>query len=512
MSESQTTTSATWSDRPRVTTSGGTVVGRAPHAGVTAFLGIPFARSSRFEPPLPTRWSGELDATEHGPICPQIPGLLENVLGSGVPPMSEDCLSLSVHVPERALAPGSNGTFDPRPVLVWIHGGAYVNGSGSAPWYDGASLARRGDVVVVSVNYRLGVFGFWRSNNLGLLDQIAALRWVRENIGAFGGDPGNVTIFGESAGGSSVVALMASPEASGLFHRVWAMSPSIGQYRTAARGEEIADGFLRAAEAEDDEALLSMSVEKLLEIQSATLATNGRAYDYFAPTFPGSGLPDDIVLAASTCPVPLVVGTTRDENRLFGAFSPEAASMNESRMRAIISALLTDPAHDSVAHDSVAHDSLVDEAIELYRRHRPGETDAQIVMAVQTDEGFRRRAVDLADGRHAAGTVTHVYWFTWPSPAFGGLLGSCHALDIPFAFHNLEQPGVTVFTGDGPERATVADAMSGEILRFAREGSVSWPSHDPDSRATFRIDLESEVVHDPEVEIRRFWERLRATV
>jgi len=462
-------------------------------------LGIPFARSTRFEPPLPAEWSGELDATEHGPICPQIPGLLENVLGTGVPSMSEDCLTLAVHVPEAALpSDGAGRAGSGLPVLVWIHGGAYVNGSGSAPWYDGAALARRGDVIVVSVNYRLGVFGFWRSNNLGLLDQIASLEWVRSNIAAFGGDPTNVTVFGESAGGSSVVALMASPEASGLFHRVWAMSPSIGQYRTAARGDEIADVFLRRLDLTHDSEMVDLPVDRLLEAQAATLAETGRAYDYFAPTFPGSGLPDDIVEAAARCELPLVVGTTRDENRLFGAFSPDASTMDESKMRRFVAS--------TIGIDT--DDPAVELAIDIYRRHRPGESEAQIVMAVQTDEGFRRRAVGLADRRHENGTRTHVYWFTWASPAFGGLLGSCHALDIPFAFHNLQQPGVEMFTGDGDDRFDVADALSAEILRFASTGSVDWPSHDTERRATWRVDRTCDVVVDPEAEIRRFWEGL----
>lgn len=457
--------------------------------GSGAFLGITYARARRFEPPVAVEpWSGEIDAVDHGPICPQEPGLMESAMGMPLPPMSEDCLSLGVFVPP------SFGTSTGRPVLVWIHGGAYVNGSGSTPWYDGSSLAVRGDAVVVTINYRLGVFGFYRDNNLGLLDQIEALRWVRRNVAGFGGDPDDVTIFGESAGGSSVVALMASPDTRGLFARVWSMSPSIGQYRTARRAEEIAAKFRDVMGVATDDDLRNAPTDRLLATQAAVIAENGRAFDYFSPTWPGAALPDDIVAAAAANPVPLVVGTTRDENRLFSAFSPEAAEMSTAKMNEHFERLL--PGHAA-------------RAVDVYRRHRPGETEAQLVMAAQTDEGFRQRAIRLAERRADHGHSTHAYWFTWPSPAFGGAFGSCHALDIPFTFDNLGQPGVEMFTGDGTERQVVADALSSELLAFASSGAVSWPAYDRTDRTTWRCDVVGEVLTDPEPEIRVLWEAAR---
>ena len=463
----------------------GRLIGDERPDGTHAYLGIRYASAPRFAPAQAEKpWSGVREARSHGAICPQEPGLIESAMGGSLPPMAEDCLSLSVHTP----GDGRTGL----PVLVWVHGGGFVNGSGSSPWYDGSALARRG-VVVVSINYRLGVFGFWRGNNLGIGDQIEAMRWVRRNIEGFGGDPDNVTVFGESAGGSSVVALMASPDARGLFRRVWSMSPSIGQYRSLERADRHADRFLELAGVSDDRALAGLTVEQLLDAQKRLMGESSRAYDFFSPTASGTHLPGDIVSSAATCDVRLVVGTTRDENRLFGAFTPEAQNMDETRARSMISALLPE------RHD----------AVEVYRRHRPGESDAQVVMAVQSDEGFRQRAIRLAEMHATNGGTTHMYWFTWPTPAFGGVLGSCHAIDIPFTFDNLDAPGISMFTGDAPERAVLARDVSSQLLSFATDGSLDWPSFCVEKRTTRVFDLEPAVIADPEPEIRALWESAR---
>jgi para-nitrobenzyl esterase len=463
----------------------GPVIGQVRSDGTHAFLGLPYAEAPRFSSAIPEKpWSEPRQAHAHGPICHQEPGLIESAMGGSLPPMGEDCLSLSVHTP----GDGRTGL----PVLVWIHGGGFLNGSGSSPWYDGAALARRG-VVVVSINYRLGVFGFWRGNNLGIGDQIEALRWVRSNVEGFGGDPGNVTIFGESAGGSSVVALMASPDARGLFHRVWSMSPSIGQYRSLERADMHADRFLELAGAADDGALSSMTPEQLLEAQKSLIGESSRAYDFFSPTAGGTHLPGDIVEMAAASDARLVVGTTRDENRLFGAFTPDAQNMTGDKMTQMMNALLPDRS----------------DAVDVYRRHRPGENDAQIVMAAQTDEGFRQRAIRLAEKHTANGGTSHMYWFTWPTPAFGGVLGSCHAVDIPFTFDNLNAPGISMFTGDAPERAVLARDLSSQLVSFAIDGTVDWPSFCRERRATRVFDVESMVLHDPEPEIRALWESAR---
>ena len=474
----------------RAQLSDGPLIGSVRPDGTRAFLGITFARAPRFTPAIPEKPCSEpRRALDHGPICPQVAGLMESAMGVTLPPMDEECLSLGVQTP------GQNAPGRPTsgwPVLVWIHGGAYLNGSGSTPWYDGAALARQG-AVVVTINYRLGVFGFWRDDNLGLGDQIEALRWVHRNIAGFGGDPDNVTIFGESAGGSSVVALMASPDARGLFRRVWSMSPSIGQYRSIERAEKHAARFLEIAGVANDEALRDLSSERLLEIQNVVIAEGGRAFDHFAPTAGGAHLPGDIVELAARSDAHLVVGTTRDENRLFGVFTPEAQNMTTDTMRSMIGAML--PGSDA--------------AVDVYRRHRPGETDAQIVMAAQTDEGFRQRAIRLAEKRAAAGRSIHMYWFTWPTPAFGGAMGSCHAIDIPFIFDNLDAPGISMFTGDAPERADLARDVSSQLVSFAATGALDWPAFDLDRRATRVFDLAPSVIDDPEPEIRALWETAR---
>src|SRR4051812_2630533 len=286
------------------------------HEGTAVFKGIRYATAARFCPPeATTPWHGELDATRDGAQCHQVPGMLERLLGSGSLPFSEDCLFLNVVTP--------SADAERRPVLVWIHGGAFTTGSGAMPWYHGSRLARRGDVVVVTINYRLGALGFLElpdgiggpdhaSRNAGLLDQIAALRWVHDHIEAFGGDPTNVTIFGESAGGASVVALLAVAGAAGLYSRALAMSPSIPQLRTVERAREVGGHFVAATGASPEE-LAELPIERLMEAQAEVLASGGDRFTAFAPTADGVVLDAHPLAAAAANPVPLVIGTTRDE-------------------------------------------------------------------------------------------------------------------------------------------------------------------------------------------------------
>jgi len=450
------------------------------------FKGIRFATAQRFEAPvLITDWRTELDATMYGAQCHQTPGMLERTFGSGSLPMTEDCLFLNVFMP-------SAHADVLRPVLVWIHGGAFVNGSGATPWYDGSELASRADVVVVTVNYRLGAFGYLGDLNLGTRDQIAALQWVHDAIASFGGDPGNVTIFGESAGGSAVVALLATPPATGLFHRAFAMSPSITQLRNAHRASEAESQFLAAARVSDREQALSLTPDQMLDAQQLLLRDVGAGFSGFSPTSGTSLIPMPIRRAAAANPVPLVLGTTRDEMQMFTAFSPSLAQIDDATLEAMARARFGD--------------ELVATALEAYRSARPTANNSQLAAAIQTDETFRVPARLLAEDRAAAGMPTWMYWFTWASTAFGGVLGSCHAIDVPFAFHNLNKKGVAAFTGESPERTQVADAYSEAIVGLATTGRAGWSQFDSTRRSTLQVDVVTAVIDDPEPEIRLLWE------
>lgn len=453
-------------------------------ADINRYYGIRFARAERFEAPVREPFAG-VPAVEGtaGPMAPQVPGMLEQMLGAAEMAMDEDCLFLNVFKPSDADAGSA------LPVLVWIHGGAYLNGSGSGPWYEGSQLARRG-AVVVTVNYRLGALGFLGADNWGTLDQICALEWVRDNIGVFGGDANNVTIFGESAGGSAVLSLMAAPAASGLFHRVVAQSPSIRQLRTVEVARDWEQAFLDKAGVSAREDLRSLSVDQILAVQSEVIRMQSRNYDMFSPAAGGSGLADDILKVAATNPVPLVIGTTRDESRLFTMFDPQFANCDAEQWNGFLANYFED---------------RTDDARSVFESHREGCSPAQLVAAVQTEHSFRQPAISLAEQRALAGSPTWMYWFTWASTAFGGLLGSCHALDIPFAFDNLDAPGIDTLLGDHAGKQGIATRFADEITEFAAKGHAAWPSYDSVARATLRIDENVEVIEDPEAAIRNLF-------
>ena len=441
--------------------------------------GIRFANAGRFAAPelLPHVPGSELGTS--GSISPQVPGMLEQMLGTDASQMSEDCLFLDVFAPEGS-APGS------LPVLVWVHGGAYLNGSGSVQWYDGSRLASR-NAVVVTINYRLGALGFLGGGNWGTLDQICALRWVRENIASFGGNPENVTIFGESAGGSAVISLMAAPDAQGLFHRVWAMSPSINQLRTLDDAMKWQEAFLDTAGVSSVEEAKSLPLEVILQAQSKVITMPNTNYDMFSPAGGGLGLPHDVLGTAAANPVPLSIGTNRDESLLFLAFDQK------------FSAATVELWHEVTDREFGADAPRIRAA---YEAARPGSTPLQLIAAVQTDRGFRRPAQRLSEARAEKGSPTWMYWFTWASQAFGGLLGSAHALDIPFAFDNLHAPGTAMLLGEGPELQELARRFADEIAAFSHDGQASWPSFDTEKRPTLRLDTTVELLHDPEPTLR----------
>ena len=466
-----------------LTTPNATVRGLLREDGSSEFRGIRYATSQRFQRPIDVELSGDVDASVYGSICPQVPGFLEQSLGLDSSSMSEDCLFLNVYVPAEASSASQ------LPVLFWIHGGAYTNGAGSLDWYHGSSLAKRG-AVVVTINYRLGIFGFIGSENLGTEDMVSALRWTKKNISHFGGNPDNITIFGESAGGSAVVSLLASSDAEPLFHKAWAMSPSIGQLRSADRGREIQDKILVAANVKSIQELSGKSVDELLEIQNALLTQPSREFDWFAPSAGCNSLSSTLLATAAESPKPFVIGTNRDENKLWSAFNPASAATTREEW---------------IQHTSRIFGEKATSAQVVYEARRADETPHFLISAVDTDVAFRARAWSLVNDRCAHAMPTWMYWFTWPTPAFGGLLGSCHALDIPFAFDNLDAPGGEMFTGDSPDRLSIAERFADELVTFAAHGHPTWEQYNTDSRPTLQIDVSVDLVLDPEHDIRQLF-------
>jgi len=464
-----------------IATNRGSLTGLISPSGSCEFLGIPFATAKRLESPIDIpSWDENYEATSYGSICPQTPGMLEMALNMDASQMKEECLNLNVFTP-RTPAEGMS-----LPVLVWIHGGAYTNGAGSVAWYHGESLAKR-DTIVVTINYRLGALGFLGDGNFGTLDMLSALRWVQRNISEFGGDSNNVTIFGESAGGSAVVSLLASPDIDGLAHKAWAMSPSIGQLRDLPRSLELQQQFLELAGVATLNEVKSLPLEEILAVQQKQMAFPTKAFDFYAPTAGGALLSKDILGTAARSGIPLVVGTNKDENKLWSAFDPSLANVDETRWISFTNDTFGDRAQ---------------QARDAYEMLRPGESAKDLMSAVSTDTAFRQPAQRLCENRAASHTPTWMYWFTWPSPAFGGVVGCCHALDIPVAFDNLNAEGVLMMTGDGAERADIADRFASEIVTFATHGHPSWSQFNVNDRPTLVIDVDTHLTHDPEPEIR----------
>ena len=471
-----------------VSNTSGTFNGNDLGSGLIEFLGIQFATANRFEKPIDIiSYTHDVEAKAFGPQSPQAPGFMEEILDTKSIPVDENCLYLNIWSKSQ-FAEDSKGNL--KPVLFWIHGGAYTNGTAATSWYNGASLVNRGDVVVVSINYRLGPFGFLGDNNLGTLDQISALRWVNRNIESFGGDPNNVTIFGESAGGSSVVALTASPLATGLVKRAWAMSPSLLQLRTKKDAMIALEQYLNLANCKSISDLRKLSVQQMIDATAPLFVDVENYISVFSPTRGGEGLPEDVYTASANSGIPLVVGTNHDENRLWSVLHPDSATLDNA-------------AALGYYEKTFAPDAQ--KVWDIYARHRKNHSAPEMVAAFQTDESFRAPAWKLCETRGATSNPTWMYWFTWASPVFDGAFGSCHGLDIPFVFHNLNAPRVEILTGDGLARVPIADRISGELLSYAHNGVVSWPQYESTKRNTLKVDIETEVLSDPEPELRQLW-------
>ena len=479
--------------------------------GVWMFRGIPFAAPPvgglRFRPPAPAEgWSGVRDGTRFGPMAPQGVGGLEAMLGAGGFEQSEDCLYLNVATPAA-----DDGR---RPVMVWIHGGGFQTGSGSVPWYHGTRLAEHHDVVVVSINYRLGVLGYTHlgvlgeafagSGNVGLLDQVAALEWVRDNIAAFGGDPGNVTIFGESAGAMSVGTLLGTPAAAGLFHRAIAQSGSCQAISSPERATEVAAQV--AVRFGGPEGLLEAPVDQLLAAQTEVsaairFAPGGSSLLPFQPVVDGVVLPVhplEAVASGAAGAVDLLSGTNAHEFTLFTLAFP-AEAMTDDRLRHNVA---------KVAGDRAG------EVINGYRRLDPGATAADLLVTISTDLVFRLPCEELLSAHAGAssGGATRSYLFTYESPAFEGRLRSTHALEIPFVFGVVDRPGNELFIGPIDEQVrSLSAACSSAWSSFARGGVPSsdhlaaWPEWDTGRRATMELGTTCQVLEDPGAGTRVLW-------
>jgi para-nitrobenzyl esterase len=476
--------------------------------GIKIFKGVPYgattAGQNRFMPPAdPAPWPGVRDALHYGPSTPQSdPGSPRAVsplstASANLPPEGEDCLVLNVWSP--ALKDGRK-----RPVLFWCHGGGFVSGSGSSPGTDGANLARRGDVVVVTINHRLNVLGFTylaefggsdfaASGDAGMLDIVHALGWVRNNIEQFGGDPNTVMIFGQSGGGRKVGTLLAMPSAKGLFHRaVIESGPTI---QLVERDQAIRVAAMLLAKLNVSKAqvrdLQKMPVERIMSAYFAVvkdMAGQDQMTQGFSPTMDGSAVPRHPFHPAASpisADVPLMLGSTRTEMTLLS--DAASFSLDEAGMRGRVKSLAGDSSQT---------------LIETYRKLNPGATPSELFFLIASDYRYGAPIMKIAERRAALGRgPVHLYYFTWETPVQGGRLKSPHTMEIPFAFDNVQIS--RQITGGGADAMALGDKLSETWIAFARTGDPNtsklphWPAFNATERPTMVINNQSKVVSDP---------------
>ena len=466
---------------------------------VTVHRGIPYAAAPfgerRFAAPAPASpWEEVRDGTGFGAPPPQGTQLIGAAHWD--PGTSLDCLVLNVW---SAVEAGAQA-----PVLVWIHGGAYIVGSGAEATYEGSHLAAAG-TVVVSINYRLGFEDFGhvpgRPDNRGLLDQAAALRWVRDNIAAFGGDPGNVTIAGESAGAGSVVCLMASPQARGLFHRAIAHSVP-GDMITVDRARSVSESVARAAGVPlEAEALAALAPEKILEATDVVLEGSGRsgsgvrtkAFTCYAPVVGGPELPEAPLTAIARGEakgVDLLIGHNTEEYRLFTELGQEVEIDGEQALEVTARRL-----------------GLGEGAVQAYRAVHPDASPRELFNQIQGDALFCEYSVRFAEAHAAAGGRAFFFRFAAQSRALDGRLGACHAFDLPFAFGNLDSD-LAVFLCDGEPDAgmrALSERMVTAWRDFAATGDPGWPAVDPERTMVRVWDVEDALQEGDSSPVRALW-------
>lgn len=493
---------------PVVAAASGKLRGRTV-GGVSAFLGVPYAAapvgSRSFAAPVRVEgWDGVRDAFELGPTAPQFQytppfdRLIYNPLIPG-----EDCLHVNVWTPD----PGGSGL----PVMVWIHGGAFRNGSNALPIYNGAAFARDG-VVLVGLNYRVGAAGFAvvpdAPDNRGLLDQLAALEWVQANVAAFGGDPSRVTVFGESAGAMSVATLLSLPRARGLFSRAVVQSGSgsvvladaDGRLLTAALAEKLAVEPTARALC-DVETSARIEAERALAIE---LRENPSAERWgpsiaaslglmaFAPVLDDELIaerPVDAITAGAGGDCDLLLGTTTDEMGLFLVPTGVTATVTKEMLSGLVAARGLDP-------------TIAD----VYAANRPGAPAGETLVSILTDMFFSVPTLRLAEGHARGGGATFMYEFAWRTPV-AELGCACHALELPFVFDTLAKRGAHELTGPNSPQ-TLADGMHGAWVAFATHGDPGWRAFDSASRAVMSFNQPtSALLEDPRADERALWDR-----
>jgi para-nitrobenzyl esterase len=501
-----------------VSTTAGKVRGLLIDKKVHAFRGVPYgaptAGARRFLPPVkPQPWTGVRDAFELGLRSPLIDSNLVPEWGplNLREPMGEDCLNLNVWTP------GVGG--GKRPVMVWLHGGGYAVGSPGMIAYDGANLARKHDVVVVGITHRLNAFGFMylvelggekfaEASNAGMRDIIASLEWIRDNITGFGGDPGNVTIFGQSGGAGKVSTLLGMPAAQGLFHKAIAQSGSAVTSLPANAATQSAAAFMARLGLKENQVdeLQKLPMEQLLGAlqpragggeagRGARGAGRGAGGGGFAasPVVDGKSLPRDVFNPDATtlsANVPLMIGSTETE-----------VTWN-------VNTDYTPPADDAALRDRLkrtlrADDAQVDKVIAIYRKGRPKASNLDLALIIETDASQFRSGTDTEAERKAAlgKAAVYMYRFQWYSPVSGGRLRAMHCMDIPFVFENVDLCKTVV--GDGQDRYALADKMSAAWVAFARSGNPNhkglpkWDPFTADKRATMIFNNECRAVNDP---------------
>jgi para-nitrobenzyl esterase len=456
---------------------------------VRAFQGIPYggptSGANRFMPPTkPKAWTGILETAEWGPEAPQgphteIPEVAATIPKTGI---SEDCLRLNVWTTSME----RNAK---RPVMVWLHGGGFTSGSGSYTIYNGANMARAHEVVTVTVNHRLNSFGFLYlpekgASNAGILDVVAALEWVRDNIENFGGDPKNVTIMGQSGGAGKVSTLMAMPAAKGLFHRAIVQSGANLAGITKADATRNAQTLMTAVNAKTLEDLQKVPMDKLID---ATLNTQGLTW---GPVVDGKTLPGgpfDPTAPETATDIPVLIGTTEYEITFFPATK-------------------YDPLDDAALHAAVktttraANDADVTNLVATYKKGRPGLTNLDYNLIIASDN-FRARVITQTERKAAQKAPVYLYYFTWQSPVRNKQLKSFHTVEIPFVLANVDEGKSMV--GAEQNRYALQDKMSAAWAAFARTGNPNhkglpkWPAFETKTRPTMIFDNTCKVVNDP---------------